>query len=597
MDAHKSELAKRYSGKVPKTVDEMMTRLYDFVRSEKHSLAQNFLKEKRQKHLENRQDRSAGGKTGSTWEAEKAARNGFREEKVSQKGRELDESTNRISSSVDGRCLRRTTHHIVAMKGYLVRRVYVDQGSSVEVMFEHCFENLSPAIRSRLKSTQMDLVGFAGDVMKPLGKIELEVVFSDGGLFRTVMINFTIVRAPSPYNVIFGRTCLRSLRAVSSTIHSMVKFPTPRGIATLVTRSAIIFECQRLEKKKMVDQEVNQNINQEKEVPERVDLTEQTLVNPAYPDQLVTIKGNLLEECKSQLRTLLKSMDAFAWEPADMTGIPRRIIEHSLNVNPSIERNLEAYMDDMVIKSNDEKVLIVDIAETFESLRMINMKLNPKKCSFGVEEGKFMGYMVTSERIRDNPKNTKAIADMQSPRTLKEMEPKWKAGCIKKIHPDEYRWTESAKKVFQEMKKVIVELPLLTTLVKEETLYVYVAAATEAVSAVLLTEIKGKHCPIHYEVTKILQGSPHQSHNGPSTQADTKQGSRVKKVGQVLANFLLEALVGTPTREFFRLPAKLPNKDDVERWTLFTDDASNSKGFEAGLVLISPSGVEFTYAL
>ncbi|GJT09494.1 hypothetical protein Tco_0856536 [Tanacetum coccineum] len=61
------------------------------------------------------------------------------------------------------------------MEGYLVRKVYVDQGESVEVMFEHCFENLSPTIRSRLRGTQMDLVGFAGGVVKPLGKIELEV--------------------------------------------------------------------------------------------------------------------------------------------------------------------------------------------------------------------------------------------------------------------------------------------------------------------------------------------------------------------------------------------------------------------------------------
>ncbi|GKC05989.1 hypothetical protein Tco_0997599 [Tanacetum coccineum] len=125
----------------------------------------------------------------------------------------------------------------------------------------------------RLRSTQMDLVGFAGGVVKPLGKIELEVVFGDGGLFRTMMVSFTVVRAPSPYNVIFRRMGLRPLRAVSSTIHSLVKFPTPRGITTLVTRSAIIFECQRLERKQMVEQEVNQNDNQEKEVSKRVDLT------------------------------------------------------------------------------------------------------------------------------------------------------------------------------------------------------------------------------------------------------------------------------------------------------------------------------------
>ncbi|GKG39764.1 hypothetical protein Tco_0463909, partial [Tanacetum coccineum] len=81
------------------------------------------------------------------------------------------------------------------------------------------------------------------------------------------------------------------------------------------------------ERKQMVLQEVNQNINQEKESPERVDLMEQTLVNPAYPDQLVTTGGNLSEQYKNQLRILLKkSMDVFAWEPTDMTGIPKRVI-------------------------------------------------------------------------------------------------------------------------------------------------------------------------------------------------------------------------------------------------------------------------------
>ncbi|GKC91155.1 reverse transcriptase domain-containing protein, partial [Tanacetum coccineum] len=77
-----------------------------------------------------------------------------------------------------------------------------------------------------------------------------------------------------------------------------------------------------------------------------------------------------------------------------------------------IGRNLEAYVDDMVIKSRDEKMLLADIAETFDNLKKINMKLNPKKCSFGVEEGKFLGYMVMSKGIRDNPKKTRALADL-----------------------------------------------------------------------------------------------------------------------------------------------------------------------------------------
>ncbi|GKC09667.1 hypothetical protein Tco_1001277 [Tanacetum coccineum] len=145
------------------------------------------------------------------------------------------------------------------VEGYLVRRIYVDEGSSVVVMFEHC------------------------EVSKPLGKIELEVCLGNGGLCRRTSMKFIVVRAPSPYNIILGRPRLKTLPAIPSTILSMMKFLTPKGMATLVNRTVIIVECR-------------------------------------------------------------------------------------------------------------------------------------------VEEGKFLGYMVTSEGIRTNPKKTKALANLQSPRTLKEMQ-------------------------------------------------------------------------------------------------------------------------------------------------------------------------------
>ncbi|GKE90668.1 reverse transcriptase domain-containing protein [Tanacetum coccineum] len=73
-----------------------------------------------------------------------------------------------------------------------------------------------------------------------------------------------------------------------------------------------------------------------------------------------------------------------------------------------IGRNLEAYVDDMVIKSKTEPKMIKDVEETLLTLKKVNMKLNPKKNSFGIEEGKFFGYIVTSEGIRANPEKAKA---------------------------------------------------------------------------------------------------------------------------------------------------------------------------------------------
>jgi hypothetical protein len=221
------------------------------------------------------------------------------------------------------------------VEGYTVRRVYVDQGASVEVMYKHCFENLDSSVRSRLTKTNTPLVGFSVETIRPLGKIELKVCFGSEGLYRRTTMRFAVVRSPSPYNIILGRTGIKMLRVIPSTIHSMMKFPTPRGIATLVTRSVIISECRRSEEKFLLKKET------ETEAPpdpvreeDQIAQTEEIMVHPAYPEQLVTIGRNFSEIGRRQLITLLKnSQDIFAWEPLDMTGVPRWIAEHKLNVN------------------------------------------------------------------------------------------------------------------------------------------------------------------------------------------------------------------------------------------------------------------------
>ncbi|GJW23780.1 reverse transcriptase domain-containing protein [Tanacetum coccineum] len=69
---------------------------------------------------------------------------------------------------------------------------------------------------------------------------------------------------------------------------------------------------------------------------------------------------------------------------------------------------------------------------------------------------------------------------------------------ITKENKDDYLWMEEAKNAFQELKKIIIDLPSLTTPKPKETLYIYLAAAQEAANAVLLAERKGKQCRVHY---------------------------------------------------------------------------------------------------
>ncbi|GKB83049.1 reverse transcriptase domain-containing protein [Tanacetum coccineum] len=87
-----------------------------------------------------------------------------------------------------------------------------------------------------------------------------------------------------------------------------------------------------------------------------------------------------------------------------------------------IGRNLEVYVDDLVIKSYMEQEILKDIKETFNTLRRINMKLNPKKCTFAVEDGMFLGHVVNVNEIKACLEKAKAVIKLQSLRTLKEVQ-------------------------------------------------------------------------------------------------------------------------------------------------------------------------------
>ncbi|GKB13546.1 reverse transcriptase domain-containing protein [Tanacetum coccineum] len=90
--------------------------------------------------------------------------------------------------------------------------------------------------------------------------------------------------------------------------------------------------------------------------------------------------------------------------------------------NDQIRRNLKAYVDGMVIKSVLEEDMLLDIQEIFDRLRSINMKLNPKKCTFGVEEGSFLGHLITKQEFKANPLKVKEIAYLKLLKTLKEIQ-------------------------------------------------------------------------------------------------------------------------------------------------------------------------------
>jgi hypothetical protein len=86
-----------------------------------------------------------------------------------------------------------------------------------------------------------------------------------------------------------------------------------------------------------------------------------------------------------------------------------------------LEKNVEAYVDDVVVKTRNSDTLITDLEETFASLREYQMKLNPNKCVFGVPSGKLLGFIISHCGIEANPEKISTITNMKAPTYIKDV--------------------------------------------------------------------------------------------------------------------------------------------------------------------------------
>ena len=89
---------------------------------------------------------------------------------------------------------------------------------------------------------------------------------------------------------------------------------------------------------------------------------------------------------------------------------------------PHLDKNIEVYIDDMVVKSKVVSEHVRDLGDIFEILRRHKLRLNGSKCSFGVGSGKFLGYMITYRGIEVSPDQIRAVNSLQLPWNPKEVQ-------------------------------------------------------------------------------------------------------------------------------------------------------------------------------
>ncbi|CAA0818995.1 Unknown protein, partial [Striga hermonthica] len=117
--------------------------------------------------------------------------------------------------------------------GFDVKRVFIDTGSSVDVMFYDCFVQINRELNVELKPVATALYGFNGGEVMPMGEVTLSVALGKGATRKVRMVRFVVVRAESSYNIIMGRTSLNVFQAVVSTYHMMIKYPVGENVGEI----------------------------------------------------------------------------------------------------------------------------------------------------------------------------------------------------------------------------------------------------------------------------------------------------------------------------------------------------------------------------
>ena len=305
---------------------------------------------------------------------------------------------------------------------------------------------------------------------------------------------------------------------------------------------------------------------------------------------------------------------------------------------------MEVYIDDMLVKSLDERDHVVHLEECFERLNQHNMKLNPAKCRFAVASGEFLGYLVTFRGIEANPKQINALIEMASPRTKREVQRltgrvaalnRFISRSTDKCLPfyetlkgnKKFEWSEDCEKAFQQLKQYLATPPILAKPVVGEPLFLYIAVSASAVSGVLIQEEFGEQKPVFYISKTLLDAETRyplmeklalavitsarklrpyfQSHtivvlttfplrtilHSPS------QSGRLAKWAIELSEYDIEYRPKTCTKSqvladfLVELPATdLTNEDPRSTWDLHVDGSSTKQGSGIGIRLTSPTG-------
>ncbi|XP_073152240.1 uncharacterized protein [Henckelia pumila] len=279
-----------------------------------------------------------------------------------------------------------------------------------------------------------------------------------------------------------------------------------------------------------------------------------------------------------------------------------------------IGKNIEVYVDDILVKTRTAAQFIADLTQTFQTLRDYRLMLNPSKCTFGVQTGKFLGYMVTRRGIEDNPEKVQTIISMTSPKNIHEVQRL--SGRIATLarfisrsadksflffkalrKTKNFEWDEQSEIFFQELKSYLRELPVLNKPVQGKGLFVYLAVTPRAASSVLVRKEGMNHLPVYF-VSHALKGAElnymtQENALGKIAANPDALGRLIKWITELSEyDIKFEPRTAIKAQALADFLAETVQLEQEDHWKIFVDGLSCQTGSGVGIVIVSPWGEE-----
>ncbi|GKV49801.1 hypothetical protein SLEP1_g56532 [Rubroshorea leprosula] len=456
------------------------------------------------------------------------------------------------------------------------------------------------------------IYGFNNQSVPVEGVLTMNVAFGSGRSYVTPSVRFLVVKMASSFNVVIGRPTLTEIRAVVSQSHLCMKFPTLTGITMLRGNQEIGTRLSPDERTELIafSELTKMFLHGPQQICREFPLRFLNINSAPIHKKPVVQKwrlfgGERLTVIKEEVEKLLQAgfvrrVDCCEWVANPVPMAPEDeektsfyagneiycyvMMPFGLNnagaiyqkmvtivFQAQIGRNLEVYVDDIVVKSLKARDHLTDLEETFNNLRKNIMRLNSAKCIFG-ESGKFLGFMVSRRGIEVNLEKIKVVAKMEPPKSVKDIQRL--TGRVAALH----------RFISKSADKCLPFFKIMSVLHRAKLRY----SIAEKVALAVVTSARKLRSYFQSHPIVVLIDQPLRLIKWAvelgEFEITFQQRSAIR--AQALADFIVECT-----------PCHLTPNPEPNEWTLYVDGASSNKGSGACALLIGPDGYPSDHAL